>query len=183
MALARVGLGVADGEHRPAAEAAAAFAASASASAPWPSLRARADDPRADRADDGVVALARFAQASAAATVTHCASPSKQGATATATSSSPRSFSARTRVRERDRQRAAGDLDVGDAQRPRAPAQTGATWLCSVQQTTGMPAERLRELARPPRPCGSATWPGVYGSAITCAPSSGASPSPRVRFA
>ena len=31
---------------------------------------------------------------------------------------------------------------------PSSAAQTGATWLCSEQQTTGMPAEVLGELAR-----------------------------------
>ena len=138
----------------------AAFAASASGERAVPEARARADDPGADRADDRVVALcprpgeARTATRDAAAT-----SPSKQGATATAASSSPRILQRAHGVRERDGQRAA----AAAARTRRAPAgergATGATWLCSEQQTTGSPssdsarlavllAVRERELAR-----------------------------------
>ena len=89
----------------------------------------------------------------------------------------------RTAVGERDRQRAARAAARTRRGRRASPAQTGATWLCSEQQTTGMPAERLRRARRPPRACRTAACTGVYGSFITCAPSLGGRSSPRVRFA
>ena len=74
--------------------------------------------------------------------MTHSTSPSKHGATATATSSSRARLQHPHGVGERDRQRAAAELDVRDTV-PASAAHTGATWLCSPQQTTGMPVERL----------------------------------------
>src|SRR5262245_10130625 len=62
------------------------------------------------------------------------------------------------------------------------PAQTGATWLCSEQQTTGNAAMSSGK-ARPSSRCGAANCSGVYGSFITCASGSTVSSSPRVRFA
>ena len=65
---------------------------------------------------------------------------------------------------------------------PASAAHTGATWLWSVQSTTGSPPSAA---GRSPSSSARlvASWPGVYGSAITCASSSAGSPRPRVRFA
>ncbi len=63
------------------------------------------------------------------------------------------------------------------------PAQTGASWLWSKQQTTGMPASVSTPSASSSSAWTTACWSGVYGSFITCAPSSGGRSSPRVRFA
>ena len=87
------------------------------------------------------------------------------------------------RVREGDRQRAAGKLHVRDTHALPSPAQTGATWLCSEQQTTGIPPRAARRARPPPRRARAATCSGVYGSFITCAPGSAGSSRPRVRFA
>ena len=65
---------------------------------------------------------------------------------------------------------------------PASAAATGATWLCSVQQTTGMPSSRS---ASSPSSSANrvAACTGVYGSVMTWAPGSGVEPRPRVRFA
>ena len=87
------------------------------------------------------------AQASAAAVVTQSTSPSRHGATAIAVPRSPRSLSART-VSESETGSAPPATWTYATRTPASAAHTGATWLCSVQQTTGMPVERVRR-ARP----------------------------------
>ena len=61
------------------------------------------------------------------------------------------------------------------------PAQTGATWLCNEQQTTGMPASPRTSFSVSSA-CGTACWSDVYGSFMTWAPGSASKSSPRVRF-
>ena len=137
---------------------------------PGPTAHTTASSPRA------------FAHASAEAPVSASTSPSKHGATATAVSSRPRSFSART-VSES----ATGNAPPASCTyATRTPRSAGADRRdLAVQRAAddGQPVELARR-ARPPPPRGArASWTGVYGSSITCAPGSGGSPSPRVRFA
>src|SRR5262245_57051510 len=125
---------------------------------------------------------ADLAQTSADATETQWTSPSTHAPTATAVSTRPRSLNART-VSERDTG-SAPPASWRYATRTPAPipAQTGVTWLCSEQQTTGMPSSVSARFVDSSA-WSTACWRGVYGSFITCAPSSPARPSPRVRFA
>ena len=103
--------------------------------------------PGPDRAHDGVEPGA-FAQASAEAVETQSTSPSTHAPTATAASSRPRAFSARTASESETGSAPPGSWTYATRAPSPIPAHTGATWLWSEQQTTGMPVERLRELAR-----------------------------------
>ena len=160
--------------------AAAAFAASATARPPWPKRGAGADDARPDRRRRRTSKPCAFAQASAEADgqrlhVAVEARRDRDRRLEQAAASSGR----RTRVRERHRQRAAAELRDRRRARPSPiPATTGASWLCSPQQTTGSPSRIVGERARCSSTHGAAAWPGVYGSAITWAPSGGASAQP-----
>ena len=154
----------------------ATLAASASASAPWPSARAGADDARARRR--------RRPRRNPAPSPTRARRPTVDALRRR------RRGTARPRARPRRARAPSAARTVSESETGRAPpatctyatrspasaAHTGATWLCSVQQHDGQPAERVRERLRPPPRGSDASWPGVYGSAITCAPSSGGKP-------
>ena len=116
----------------------AAFAASATASPPWPSRDAGPDDAGPDRADDRGEPGAR-AHASAEATPTHATSPSTHAPAATATSTRPRSFSARTASDSETGSAPPGTCTYATRTPSPMPAHTGASWLWSEQQTTGIP--------------------------------------------
>ena len=125
----------------------AAFAASAAASPPWPSARAGADDAGPDRADatskpSRLRPRERRRRRSRTAT-----SPSKHGADRDGHLEEAALLSARTASESETGSAPPGKLHVRDAHARPSAAHTGASWLCSEQQTTGMPVERLRERA------------------------------------
>ena len=159
----------------------AAFAAVAAASPAVTEPRAGPDDAGPDRADGDLVARPSPMR-SADQTVTHLDVAAE--ARADRRDGRPRACapcSARTVSDSATGKRPARELDVGDP-RPASAAHTGATWLWSEQQTTGMPSRSIGRAPPAPRHAGPRTGRGVYGSFITCAPGSAASPSPRVRF-
>ena len=140
--------------------------------------RAGPDDPRADRADRDVEALRRGPGERRRTPRRTATSPPKHAPTATATPTRPRSCSARTVSDSETGSAPPGELDVRDAHARAAPAQTGATWLCSEQQTTGMPSSDSRRASPSSSACRAARLTGVYGSFITCAPGSAGEPEP-----
>ena len=162
--------------------ASAAFAASAAARRAVPESRPRADDPGPDRADGDVEPF--------------CPRPGERGRRRSRTGRHRRR-TARPRPRPRAaraacRARTVSDSETGSApppictyatrtprRAPRRPVRAGCA-ACSrrpaarrAMSASGADSSRMR----------AAIWPGVYGSDITCAPRSGASPRPRVRFA
>src|SRR4029453_13172879 len=121
------------------------------------------------------------AQASADATPTHSTSPSKHAPAAIATSRNPRDFSSRT-ASDSETDSAPPGTCTYATRRPASAAQTGASWLWSEQHTTGTPPS-VSASSPDSSACTHAACAGVYGSFITCAPSTAANPTPRVRFA
>ena len=166
-----------------APSAVATFAASATARPPWPHLDPVPTIP--GPIPQTIASAPRLtARVSAAATVTHWRSPSRHGLTAIAVSRSRRAFSART-VSESETGSEPPASCTYATRRSASAAQAGASWLCSPRQTTGTSSICSGAASSPSSSSANrrACWPGVYGSAITWAPSSTCRRSPRVRFA
>ena len=99
--------------------------------------------------------------ASADHAVTLSTSPPKHGPTETVRPISPRSLRTRTVSDSASGRAPPGELDVRDAQRDASAAQTGATWLCSEQQTTGMPPSTESSSPSVSSTCRAAACTGV----------------------
>ena len=159
----------------------ATFAASATASPPWPQREPLptmpGPIPQTTTSTPRSTPCVR-----AAATDRHWTSASRQGATAIVVSRSRRALSVRT-VSESETGSAPPASWTYATRRPARAAQAGASWLWRPRHTTGTSSIRSRGVSSSSSAYRFASCPGAYGHAMTCAPSSGASRSPRVRFA
>ena len=147
VALARIGVGGADGEHRAPTERARDVGGLGERERAVAEPRPCADDAGADRADHRVVALLlRPGERRRNGDELRVAVEARRDGAGNL--DEPALLQRPHGVRERDRQRATCDLHVRHAQLRRAPAQTGATWLWSVHRTTGSPSSASGELVR-----------------------------------
>ena len=180
--LPRIALGHPRRQDRPALERAHHVRHVRERKRPVAEGRAGADDPGPDAADDRLIAIARGqgergGRADAIDVrrrgTGRPRSRRRRARAPSAAGSCPRAARAAPRPPP-------GRTPPGHPRAPRRPAPPGCG-RCRAR-----PAGRRSSAGSAPpssSPCRRASCPGVYGSAITCAPSSGGRPSPRVRFA
>ena len=174
MAFARIGLGGADGQHRPASECRRNIGGVREPEGAVPESRARSDDPGADATHDRVVALPQ-GQGECRSRCDAVDIAVQARCDGDRSTEQPAFLEDANRVRKGDRKRTSAHLDVGH---PSAGERCADRSDLAVQRARARPAVASSDSGSSPSssPRLRATCPGVYGSAITCAPSSAAEP-------